>query len=910
MSNVSTAASELANLLAQIPSKSEQNQTFIDVQQESFRDIDGNLFPGTGFENLDSEGILDVINQTYPGFKQEFEELFRTIDTETIGEFFNEVGNDFTEEEVLQVIEEWKQECAVRSLGQERFTQKEIVDTIRECRQQVENPIIPFSRQEVIKAACEKILEEADKQPQSAQNVNPELDEVLEEDTTEPEYSIDDLSSLKDSLDVPKNVIIIGNSLDTIEKVLVNTGDQISCNTPLFETSSGIIPAGFDEGSVEEIYAKVGDTIQNKELIYLKITSESKLEKTFTETERQVEEIQKAVSLKEQQYAAERNWYFLRIKEAWAAGRYQAYEYYFNQFDELVGQREEANDTLADLETEINEIENQIDDLFNGEGEGYLTPQQKESLIDLTNIRNNIFENIQDTVVQINNLNAQILNVRNEQYLFSPQGDDTLAEITSGEFIENPLIDQNGNPSPNSVYFSNQINGNRTNVRFFEPNEETVASYPSARSLAKGVQERIEEFSNELAIDNTLRQYMDDDDYTFTYSPEFNTLPVIIPDGDDGWTIADVISREGKRVRLNGPFHNLRVEFYFYVKNTPDSIKSKPEWNLDVKVRENQLRVNIDNLITSTVNKIREYSKQYGHIAIRFDKVFLETTSTSKLDAFRIELENIRQERQEAEDLVFQIRGGLESAEEKIQQLEENLNAIDSETCEYYKVYSSERRNDIDYKLCIWPQKPEVENPDVELIGEEINYRGNPRPLDQSPPITDLDWWKKFCELATITNLVPIYWPVGLLIPAPNGVIKIPLPVIWRPLYVIQTPLALIAIGIAQAGVLPGPWVFILNPNAFPLGPVTTNSCWFTGAPRPFRRIKSRPGSQILPVAPIVQIGQNKIDIAPSITAAIPFIKDDLPPYERLSLNNLLFILFLDKWCRAGKRSQGFFTNP
>jgi len=37
---------------------------------------------------------------------------------------------------------------------------------------------------------------------------------------------------------------------------------------------------------------------------------------------------------------------------------------------------------------------------------------------------------------------------------------------------------------------------------------------------------------------------------------------------------------------------------------------------------------------------------------------------------------------------------------------------------------------------------------------------------------------------------------------------------------------------------------------------------------------------------------------------------DDIPPWERLTLDNFLFVLFLDEWCRQGKKTCGFFENP
>lgn len=914
MGNIDNAYTELSKILTTLPNRINANKEYVEDKSKSFRNIDGKIFPRTNLENNNSQDILDIINETYPGFKDEFGSIFESINLENFERFFS--TDAYTADEVKNVIDEWKTECALRSVDQDRISKNDILQTIIECNTEVTTPIVPYSREDLIKAACEKILEDTQFDQETVSIKNPDIEDIIQEDEEEPNYGNNELDTLLDSLRPAKNVIIIGNSTDKIKEILVNIGDEVSCETNLFKTENGVIPAGFDKATVKDIFVKPEDNIQNTELIHLEILSSSKLEKSFVESKDQIEEIQKAVNLKEQQFQAEKNWYFLRIKEAWASGRYEAYEYYFSRFSELLETRNSENEKLQELTAEISKVEKQINDMFKLFGDGTVipppTPQRKQELTNLISIRNEIFTGIQSTVAEINNANAQIAQLRNDQSYFAAETEDVLAEITSNsDFIDegNLNSDSRGNPSPNGAFLANPIGRNRTRVQFFIPSTETVNFFPSSRSLAKGVQERIEEFTNELAIDGSLLRYMDNNDFSYSYNLSFVHLPLEIPDGDDGWLDTKVVSRQNKRDNIDGPFHNLREEFYLYVKNTPDFIKSKPEWNIDVKERENLLRITLDNKINNTVNRIKNYSKQYGHVAIKFDNAFLNVPESGRLDAYKIALDEIRAERQTAEDLVSLIRGGLESAEEKIIELENTLNHINESTCEYYKIYSTQLRDETEYRLCIWPQ-PVIESVDETLIDEEINYRGNPRSLNISPPITDIRWWRKFCNLATTINLVPIYWPVGLLIPTPSGLIKIPLPVIWKPLFVIPTPVALIVIGIAQAGVLPGPWVFVLNPNNFNLGPVNLNSAWFTGAVRPFKRIKNRPGSQILPVAPIVNIGLNSIDISPNITSMIPFIKDDLPPYERLSLNNILLLLFIDRWCRAGKRSQGFFTNP
>jgi hypothetical protein len=37
---------------------------------------------------------------------------------------------------------------------------------------------------------------------------------------------------------------------------------------------------------------------------------------------------------------------------------------------------------------------------------------------------------------------------------------------------------------------------------------------------------------------------------------------------------------------------------------------------------------------------------------------------------------------------------------------------------------------------------------------------------------------------------------------------------------------------------------------------------------------------------------------------------DDMPPWERLTLDNFLFVTFLDEFCTQGKKGGGLLENP
>lgn len=91
------------------------------------------------------------------------------------------------------------------------------------------------------------------------------------------------------------------------------------------------------------------------------------------------------------------------------------------------------------------------------------------------------------------------------------------------------------------------------------------------------------------------------------------------------------------------------------------------------------------------------------------------------------------------------------------------------------------------------------------------------------PDFTSMCYWKEFAKCANKVNLLPLpgdklknirklrYWPVGLIIPTPAKLIKIPFPQIWKPLVVIPSPLGTIVVFLAQCGIIPSPFVFIVS---------------------------------------------------------------------------------------------------
>lgn len=162
---------------------------------------------------------------------------------------------------------------------------------------------------------------------------------------------------------------------------------------------------------------------------------------------------------------------------------------------------------------------------------------------------------------------------------------------------------------------------------------------------------------------------------------------------------------------------------------------------------------------------------------------------------------------------------------------------------------------------------PEINIP-IDESGKNVNFKGIPMDASTSPNIFDIRWWRKFCTLATLVNLAPLYWPVGLILPTIPKPLFIPCPIIWQPLVVFNTPIALIVILIGQCGVLPSPFVFVLNTGPLPLGPLTPKSAWFPVAIRPMCKIKDNPTSEKLPGTPEIMLPlANPADVQKQIDA-------------------------------------------
>jgi len=155
------------------------------------------------------------------------------------------------------------------------------------------------------------------------------------------------------------------------------------------------------------------------------------------------------------------------------------------------------------------------------------------------------------------------------------------------------------------------------------------------------------------------------------------------------------------------------------------------------------------------------------------------------------------------------------------------------------------------------------------------------------PSLLDIGYWVRYSNLLTIVNLIPAYWSVGIIVPTPGGPVPINLPVIWKPVFVNYTPPIVNVLFITINGVVVFPVLWQLR-----MKPLADESSILVTMPRGANiKIKSKTGSQAAGIAYV-----DNIDISPEVSRTLPITKDDLPSYERLSINNAALVAYLNQW--------------
>jgi len=183
-----------------------------------------------------------------------------------------------------------------------------------------------------------------------------------------------------------------------------------------------------------------------------------------------------------------------------------------------------------------------------------------------------------------------------------------------------------------------------------------------------------------------------------------------------------------------------------------------------------------------------------------------------------------------------------------------------------------------------------VDETPVKDSSDDLNNNSFQKP--GNPELTDLKYWQKYASQLTLVNLLPIYWTVGVII----GPVKIPMPTVWTAIYCFHTPFNIVVIFLTINGLVVCPVIWVLN-----MKPIADNQSMllvlFRGG---MQQIKTGTNCEALN-----QTIVGDVDIAPDISTKSPFKTDDLPTYERLTIANLPYVAYLDKWLKSAKPFMG-----
>ncbi len=341
----------------------------------------------------------------------------------------------------------------------------------------------------------------------------------------------------------------------------------------------------------------------------------------------------------------------------------------------------------------------------------------------------------------------------------------------------------------------------------------------------------------------------------------------------------------------------------------------------ELKIKERNLLSDIEKRANETYTQVFQIGLKIGYYYRLNPASIIANFATSNIDTLL--KTNLDRAKKNFEDLYTEylsIKSQIVAIEKTIDDLPGVLTNIANNGCvlKNGSAPTAALINGESINVISWPI---TEQDLAALPKDDDNFKGNSS--KNTPAVTDLRYWKKYCLNATLVNLLPIYWPIGLLIPTPGGLVKIPLPIIWKPFAVIPTPFCVIVIGLALCGICPAPFVYLVNPGwPFPIGMVKSGESYFlTGIRGPAKIDTEKIAVKVLDAIPTIitplvyrKDGINiqkpiVIDVAPEITKSLPLIKDDLPAFERLSITNLPYALYLTKWCAAGKKTMGFFES-
>ena len=187
-------------------------------------------------------------------------------------------------------------------------------------------------------------------------------------------------------------------------------------------------------------------------------------------------------------------------------------------------------------------------------------------------------------------------------------------------------------------------------------------------------------------------------------------------------------------------------------------------------------------------------------------------------------------------------------------------------------------------------------NQDADMSLREISK--NPKAYDITKPA----YWRKFTTFLNIVSVIPTYWTTGIILP-PSTPIK--LPIIHKFMVVIPAVIIgkIFVIWLTINGVVVFPTMLEIDLNR------KVSSTWrilFRGGSV---KIKDNGGSIVINTNLKTETengGSAIVDTNPSEFQSLAIQSDDFPPFERMGMNNLQFIAFLNEMMRKQVPYMGF----
>ena len=744
------------------------------------------------------------------------------------------------------------------------------------------------------------------------------------------------------TLNTVKGLAKPGSKTAAVE-ILKNVGDKVICGETVMRVGGKNVNCPVKEGVIKVIYTKNAAAKNNRLFLVEEPNPVDTTQKIFDESENLKKKIDEMILLKDKLGKMEAEVWTKKIIWGIYEGQYQGYVAYYQKFDDLITQRTALNDEFITNKKKLEDLfytytwNTKIEATTTApatsttNSEKWILPNNYNA--DKTKQIKELLARQDEIITSINSVTSQLDVVRSEQPTYFAL--DKTAEVKA---------------SVTSVPYTKGVKGSRYTLIPFTSGGKLSSPYVD---ILKGLPPIIKPFTNDILL---LDRYFDRwTDVLNTTIGQLKTPIYIDINKKDAFSYSGLglvsgsatdynFDVKGGYQRWSGSMWQTRVDFFNSatavskgIKPTddPDEVIKKSG---DLSAQERALPFTIEKLATDNFNAVVEYCKNFGYYILNDGSIFIQngTNKTTELDNKRKShqeiFEKIYKEYTETRDKIIVIEKYIDDFPQIIRDLASGGCQMEDGGAPTAGTLDGEK-----IRIIPWPVKPEPlplppDAPEADkkaaaeaaaagVPPDDVNYKGNPQP--NSPPVTNLSYWKKYCKRATTVNLLPTYWPIGILIPTPSGLIKIPMPIIWKPLAVVPSPLAVIVIGLTLCGICPGPFIFVVNPGwPFPIGMVAPKASWFVVGNRGPKQIDGETTSEVNSSSiPTVNVplkytknGQTvktnvKINIGPIVTMLLPFTQDDLPPYERLTMSNVVYLLYLAKWCKQGKNTYGFFTS-